>query len=275
MLLSGYSNILIEFGDRYLLNILASVSSVGLYSFGYKISRVINMLLVVPIKQSVSPIVYQKEKNPQEQKQLISSIATYFYLIGIFMALGLSLLAKEVIILLASRREFWSAWIIVPIITFSYVQLGLGSFLHWGMILKNKSQYVSGMVLVGALVNIGLNLIFIPRWGILGAAFATLISYVVLNGLYAYYSAKFYDLHFELGRLGYITLVGIGFYLGVLFLADVGSLPLNILIKVLILPIYPLFFLVTGFLTPQEKSYLRKLWRKGLDLYPRRKELPV
>lgn len=258
LIISGYSNLLLESGDRYMLNVLTSVSSVGLYSFGYKISSLLNTVLIVPLNQAIAPIVYQKEESPDEQKRLIVTVATYYYFVGTFMALGLSLLAREAIMWLASP-EFWPAWMVVPIVAFSYVQHGLGQFFKWGALLRQKSYHVSAMVLLSAILNIVLNFVMIPRWGILGAALATLMAYIFWSILKLYYSAKFYNLHFDLGRLGYITIIGILLYLMSLLVANTDSLILNLIIKLSILLSYPILFFLTGFFAPEEKAYMKEI----------------
>lgn len=259
-IVSGYSLYLIQSGDRYVLKIFDSISTIGLYSFGYTIATLIYLLLVDPVTQGLLPIILKKESNKAEQKQFLITTANYYYLIGIFMALGMSLFAKEAIMILARQKEFWSCWVIVPIITFSYVLHGLGSFVGWGIVMKNKPVLISRNLLISAAVNLGLNFVFIPYWGIIGAAFATLISYIVWNGLKTYYSAKLYDLHFDLVRLMYITAIGVSLYLFSLIIANTGVLSFNIFIKFLILLAYPIIFLVTGFFTQKEKEYVQKLW---------------
>ena len=79
------------------------------------------------------------------------------------MCLLISLFSREILMLFAQKEAFWAAWVIVPIITYSYVQHGIGNFIGWGMGLMKKSFHVSGIVLVAALVNIGLNFLFVPN----------------------------------------------------------------------------------------------------------------
>ncbi len=260
-LITGYSNLLIESGDRYVLRIFDSLSSVGLYSFGYQVALIIRVLIVTPLQYGLQPVLFQLEAKPQEQKRFLRSAATHYYLLGMFITLGLSLFSKETIMLLARKPGFWHAWVIVPVISFSYVQHGLKNFVEWGLIMKNKSYHIPGNLLFSAAINIGLNVVFIPLWGILGAAFATMISYIVWNGLTMYYSAKFYDLHFELAQLTHISAVGIGLYLlSLVVMAAVPNLFMNITIKLLLLLSYPVLFFLTGFFSELEKAFMRKLW---------------
>ena len=258
LLLSEYSNLLIQSGDRYVLRIFNSVSTVGLYSFGYQIAGILQTALVTPLKQALQPVVLKQEEDPEAIRHLLRMGATYFYLIGCAACLLISLFSREILMLFARKEVFWAAWVIVPTITYSYVQHGLGNFVGWGMGLMKKSFHVSGIVLVAALVNIGLNFLFIPQWGMLGAAFATMLSYIVWNFLKAYYSAKFYDLHFEVGRLLHITGIGFGLYGLSLLVANNRGIGTDVALKFLFFLGYPLILWSTGFFSEGEKEYLLK-----------------
>ena len=258
LLLSEYSNLLIQSGDRYVLRIFNSVSMVGLYAFGYQIAGILQTALVTPLKQALQPVVLKQEEDPEAIRGFLRVGATYFYLAGCAACLLISLFSREILMLFARKEAFWAAWIIVPIITYSYVQHGLGNFVGWGMGLMKKSFHVSGIVLVAALVNIGLNFLFIPQWGMLGAAFATMLSYIVWNFLKAYYSAKFYDLHFEIGRLLHITVIGFGLYGLSLLIANSGTIGTEVALKLLCFLGYPLILWGTGFFSESEKEYLLK-----------------
>ncbi len=260
LILSGFSMLLIGSGDRYVLKIFSSLSNVGLYTFGYNFAGIMLIFLITPLKNALNPITFKQENKPEQLRNFLKKNCTYFYFIGMFFCLFLSLYSKEAIQIMARKEEFWGSWVIVPIIAFSHLQHGLGSFVGQGLTMAKKSFNVSGNVLIAAVVNIGLNFVFIPYWGILGAAFATLISYFVWNSLKVYYSAKFYDLYFDLKRLAYITIVGVGLYLMSLYITNVGNLYIAVSIKFLILLSYPIIFFVTGFFTPKEREYTQKLW---------------
>ena len=258
LLLSEYSNLLIQSGDRYVLRIFNSVSMVGLYAFGYQIAGILQTALVTPLKQALQPVVFKQEDDPEAIRGFLRVGATYFYLVGCAAGLLISLFSREILMLFARKEAFWAAWVIVPIITYSYVQHGLGNFVGWGMGLMKKSFHVSGIVLVAALVNIGLNFLFVPQWGMLGAAFATMLSYIVWNLLKAYYSAKFYNLHFEVGRLLHITGIGFGLYGLSLLVANNGAIGTDVALKLLFFLGYPLILWSTGFFSESEKKYLLK-----------------
>ena len=129
------------------------------------------------------------------------------------------------------------------------------------MVMKKKSYLVSMTILVSAVVNIGLNIILIPQWGLIGAAIATIASYFVWNALKMYYSATLYDLFFEKRKLFLITMVGIlcmafgiGLTLEIGLLASLG-------VKIFILVIYIPLFLFMGFWNKRELLFIGDIFR--------------
>lgn len=260
LILSRSSTIIINSGDRYILSFFHSVSAVGIYSFGYKMASFLNTLMADPLKLAKIPAIMKSEDNPEEQKKFIADLAVYYYIIGACVALGLSLVAKEVIMLLARREEFWPSWEVIPFIAFSFVLRGLGNFMELGLVIAKKAYYISANLFVSALTNIALNFILIPAWGLVGAASAFLISCILWGMLNFHAAKKFFEIPFELGRLAHITLTSLLLYLVSLLLADTSSVTINMGIKLLIFLSYPVAFFVTGFFKPKELEYLRKLW---------------
>ena len=76
--------------------------------------------------------------------------------------------------------------------------------------------------------------------------------------LKAYYSAKFYDLHFEVGRLLHITGIGFGLYGLSLLVDNNGAIGTDLALKLLFFLGYPLILWATGFFSESEKEYLLK-----------------
>ncbi|MFX0124901.1 MAG: lipopolysaccharide biosynthesis protein [Candidatus Hodarchaeota archaeon] len=260
LILTGVSIFLINAGDRYVLRLYSALSRVGVYSFCYSFAGVINIVLAQPLKYAINPIVYKQEENEEYLKKFLRNSANYFYFISCFACLALSLHGKEVFHLMVRNKDFLIGWSIVPILAFSYVQHALGTILGKGPVMAKKPFHISGMVGIACTVNLGLNFLLIPYYGIMGAAFATLVSYVVWNTQKMYYSAKFYDLHFDIERLGHITIIGVSLYLLSLLLATGPNIWVNLSTKTLILIAYPVIFIITGFFSKKEKEYVKKLF---------------
>lgn len=265
LIFTSFSIFLIQSGDRYVLKILGSLEKVGLYSFGYSFAGIINILLTTPLKNAINPIVYKQEGDKAALNEFVRNSADYFFLLGSFVCLIFCIFGKELFSLMIVSDSFMAAWVVVPVIAFCYILHGLSNIFGKGPSLAKKSFHISGIVIFVAVFNIELNFIFIPHWGIFGAAVATLFTYIIWDALYIYYAKKFYDMGFNLKRLIHIAVIGVGSYLLSVYLFQTESVLLNTILDLLIVVLYiPLFFL-TGFFTEEEKKYIGHFFSRIKD----------
>ncbi len=263
LLPEGVSRLVLLLGDRYVLRLFLPLGQVGLYAMGWSLSEVIDTAIGTPVYNGVNPTIRQLEHEPDQQRRFIRSSATMFYALTVFAGLVLSLYAREVVMLLTTGREFWPCWTVVPVVTFAFVLQALGAFLDWGMIMKNKAYHISGAVLVAAGVNIGLNLLLIPYYGIMGAAVATCVSQLLWNVLKGYFSWRLHDVRLDLLRLGHITIIAVGVYLLSMAVATSNSLLLNIAIKAALAAGFLVLCYTTGVLSAAQKKLLHGFVRRA------------
>jgi O-antigen/teichoic acid export membrane protein len=216
------------------------------------------------MKQALHPIAFQQEAQPEKQKYFLRRSATVYYGVALLFGLVLALFSREMVMLLARKESYHAVWVIVPLIIFGYVQHGLGNFLGVGMVMAKKATYQSGILVVTALINIGLNFILIPYIDIWGAAIATVAAYIVWNYLKALYSWKFYGLSFEAKRLYLLSFLWVVFVLaGLLILFP--SLYLTILFRLVLIALFPVIVFFSGFLNTDEKEFVLQLFKKTLQ----------
>lgn len=208
-----YSSIMIQSGDRFVLRAFMSLDMVGVYSLGYRMAGVLNLLVVSPLKMALTPWILKQEKNPDYQRSLIRKLSLPYLAWATLVGLVVSLWARSFVMLLGRQEAYWSAWVIIPLISLAYVQHGLGNLVGMGMVMKNKSVHISGTMLVVAGVNLLLNIVLVPFFGLMGAAVATVAAYFLWNCLKIHYSAKFYDLHFDIIRMVQIIVCAVAVYL--------------------------------------------------------------
>jgi O-antigen/teichoic acid export membrane protein len=177
----------------------------------------------------------------------------------------LSIFAGELIRLLASRPDqFVAAAVVVPLLAFSQALQGLAAFTEAGITLGNKPAYCSGTALAGAVANIGLGFLLIPWFGILGAGWATLASFLLWNALNLHYSTKFYHLRFDIVRLAHSMILGAVLVVAALLLPGNMSPLLLWPLKAALAAAYPLLLFSTGFLRPDEWEIVKSMasgWR--------------
>jgi len=197
---AGLSSMMIQGIDRPILTKLTNLNVAGIYSANYKLG-IFMMLFVSMFQFAWQPFFFQhaEEKNI---KQVFAKILTYFTIVSCLILVILSLFIDDIIKIQILHRtligaKYWSGVIIVPIVLFGYVFNGIYYILSAGMFIKEKSLYIPIITGSGALINVGVNLLLIPVWGIVGAALATLVAYFFMAvGVY-FVTQKFYMVHYE------------------------------------------------------------------------------
>ena len=197
---AGLSSIAMESLDRYLLSILINADIVGIYSVGYKLG--IFMLLVTTAFQYAWQPFFLRSVNQPESKELFAKIFNYFMAVTAFVWILITLFLPEIINFKIGEfwligPEFHEAQTIVPIILMAY--LFQGAYLNFlpGIYFKEKTYYIPIIIGLGALVNLVVNLILIPVYGIFGAAFATLIGHGTIAIITFFISRKMFSVPYD------------------------------------------------------------------------------
>jgi O-antigen/teichoic acid export membrane protein len=255
---AGLAAWIMTMADRYFLKFLSTPTELGLYSLGYKFGMVVQGLIVAPFSLAWEPFLWSiaKEKNA---KETYSAVLTYFTLVAVAVALVLSVLSRQVLEIMAAPA-FYGAYQVIPLIAVSYVLYGGYLILAIGITLEKKTKYLAAIVGVGAIVNMGLNYLLIPRYGMMGAAVATLVAYFLLPiGSYLV-SRRYYSVKYEWGRVARIFLAAGLVYAGSLFIAT-GSPLITGLLKLVSLLGFPLLLFAFRFFKPEETQKTREIFR--------------
>ncbi|MBN1555738.1 MAG: polysaccharide biosynthesis C-terminal domain-containing protein [Phycisphaerae bacterium] len=207
-LMDCYSSIMIQSGDRYLLQWLAPEGSVGVYSLGYRVATPIQFLTQTVIKQAIIPRFLRMESQRPILESLLSVCSLLFYSTWMIIVVGLACYSETIIHLLAKTPSYYPASGVLPLIAFSYLLHGLLYFAGFGIVLEKKSHLLSISAVLAAVGNVLLNLWFIPIWGIIGAAVATVITYLLWNGMRLLYSSRLSGIRYPILPLVLISLLG-------------------------------------------------------------------
>lgn len=196
----------VEGSDRYLIGILLSVSAVGFYSPGYSLGALV-LMLASPITSILTAALSKSynQQNEDEVKILLEYSIKYFLFIAIPAVIGLSVLSKPLLLILSTNEIANASYIITPFVAVGFLFLGLINMTVNMVILKKKTKIIGITWFVAALINFILNLLFIPIFGILGAAISTLISYTIPLIVIGHYSFKFIKL--ELNYVFFIKVI--------------------------------------------------------------------
>jgi O-antigen/teichoic acid export membrane protein len=208
---AGLAGIAIQVIDRPILKALTNNATVGIYTASYRLG-VLMMLVVGMFDYAWRPFFLTHAKDADAPK-LFSKVFTYFIALLMFVFVTGSLFIEDIVRIRLFGKyfigpDFWGGLNIVPVVLLAYVFTGAYVNFVVGVTLAKKTKYLPYATGAGAVVNVVVNLLLIPRIGIMGAAIATLLSYVVMAiGIY-FPSQRFYHVEYEWGRLFRLLFAG-------------------------------------------------------------------
>lgn len=159
--------------NRYFLTILTSLSAVGLFSVANKIPSILSM--VTGIFQQAWDISSIEVYDSKERDTFFSNIFNaYTFLMGLVSIL--LIVANKFIAVILLKKAFISADVYIPWMIIAFYYSSLNSFYGSIYIASKKTKYLFTTTILGAVSSIFFNYILILKFGIMGAAVATIIS---------------------------------------------------------------------------------------------------
>ncbi|MGO3801522.1 MAG: oligosaccharide flippase family protein [Fusobacterium sp.] len=210
LILGSISYLILSVGDRYFLAGYRNFSDVGVYSIGYKFAGLVQILYIVPFKKIITPFKFS-EYRKKNFKIRYSRFFDYYNLLGglIFLIISNNI---KIILYYSTSQEFLKAYMITPLILLSFLLYGQIEFYSLGIQIKNKNYLTSLILLVGGSINVILNFYFVNNYGMFGAAFSTIISYIIMMLLYIKISLPIFHIDFHFKRMFKIVTLMVIFY---------------------------------------------------------------
>jgi O-antigen/teichoic acid export membrane protein len=176
----------LQVSDLFIIGSFWPARDVGLYSVSYNISAKSIDLLVKLFLLSLSPVVFRTwEMQGREATERALTMVTRVYLIVCLpAAIGMTILAFPFVALLTAQ-EYHAGSRIVGFVVFSSLAWGLINIANMGLTIKRQALRLGINTIIAATIHIGLQLIFVPRFGYVAAAVSTLLGYGVLLYLQA------------------------------------------------------------------------------------------
>lgn len=169
----------INLGDRYVIGCFMGASAVGIYSAAYGLGAVL-AFFYVPLSGVLFPAMVKSYENGkiQEVKTYLRYSLKFFLMFAIPSFFGLSVLSKSLLVTLATS-EFAAAYMVVSIVALATLLYYCGSTNLNVLNLFKETKKVGIIYGVSALINVILNIALVPKIGIMGAAIATLVTFMI------------------------------------------------------------------------------------------------
>jgi O-antigen/teichoic acid export membrane protein len=242
----------INFIDRIFIAHYKGQAEVGVYSVAVRISSAV-VFLMIAFRLAWPAFAYSIEDD-REAKRTYAYVLTYLLFLCSWISLALGVLAPWLVHLLARGPGFDRAADAVALLSFAGTAYAGYTVVAIGIGRARQTQFnwvVSG---IAAAVNIGLNVVLIPPYGMIGAAIATLAAYLTLFLGMVLNSSRVYPVDYQWRRVATLTAVAVG-------LTVAGSVPdVPLAVAILIALVYPVVLLPLGFYLPAERRRFRALF---------------
>ena len=196
---SNLSYWIVDSSDRYIIGILLGITSVGYYAPGYTLGNII-IMLVTPFSfllPSILPKFYEEDDIEKIMLYLKYSMK-YFLLLAIPSVFGLSLLSKPILMILTTPEIAFNGYLVTPFISLSALLFGIYGIISNLIVLKKKTNILGIIWIIAAILNLTLNMILLPYYGIIGAALATLITYITASTLTSCYTRHYFKFDLDI-----------------------------------------------------------------------------
>lgn len=176
------SSWVINSSDRYVIGILLGVTPVGIYAAGYGIGYVI-MYFAAPLAVVLLPTLSRlyDENRIEEVKTHLSYSLKYFLMLAIPSVLGLTVLARPLLRVLSTPEFVPEGSLVLPLIALSYLLFGTYVIFSQVHLLMKRTKILGILWGGAALLNVTLNVILVPLFGVTAAAAATLFCYTLVT----------------------------------------------------------------------------------------------
>jgi O-antigen/teichoic acid export membrane protein len=233
-----------NFSDRLFLVQLDGTTEVGLYSVGVRIASA--MVLILTAFRLAWPAFAYSIEDEREARQTYAFVLTYLVLFTTWVATGLALLSPWIVDWIAAPSFAESSRVVGPL-AFAAVAFGAYIVVAIGVGRARRTQFNWVVTGAAAAVNVALNLLLIPPYGMMGAAVATVAAYGTMFAGMAWWAQRIYPVPYQWRRVATAALVGVA-------LVVAGKLlDANLAIAFALAVAYPLALALFGFYLPAER----------------------
>ncbi len=223
--------LVMRLSDRYIIQAMLGENALGMYSASYNLTAYLDLIILAAMVQALKPYYMQLWETDGAVKTrafLADGIHSYL-VVGVPLITIFSLVSPHLLNFLASDK-YAPGTIIIPFVAFSFLLEGAMHFLAAGLYIKKNTKTLMLWGGLATLLNLGLNLVAIPVFGILGAAVVTVISYFVFVLGVSFKSFTFLSFNISVRIPLLVTVLSLIVYV-LLFKLNVGSDFINLVVK--------------------------------------------
>jgi O-antigen/teichoic acid export membrane protein len=189
--------------DRIILNRHFDSAAVAIYSMGYQFGFILTYVDTA-LYTAFSPTFYRRSRESGDGPALVTRFATYFFLAAAALAALISGCSRELILVFATH-DYLPSRVVIPIVAAAYAVNQMFTFTGLIAVEQKRPGRLTWVFLTAASVNFGLNVLLIPKYGYIAAAWSTMAATVVNTSLGYCLTARAYPIRIEMARFAKIS----------------------------------------------------------------------
>ncbi len=253
----GLMAFVVNFSDRYFLRVYTDMQTVGIYALGYKFGLMVGFLIGTPFQLVWSAQAFEIAKAANAQKTY-ARLLTYYAGALLAMSCLLAAMSREIVTVVATP-DYAAAASVIGLVAWGAVFLNLTDMVQVGIMITKRTFWLPILWGITMVANVAMNFLLIPRWGMMGAAWSTLLSFALQAAMTMVVSESLYPIRYEWGRVALLGAIALA---GTMLdrILPVLSVYASVVVKSVILLGMALFPLtVPGFVTEDERAVVAGL----------------
>lgn len=179
-LMFDFSTIVLNLSDRFFIEHFLGLSETGIYSIGFLVGSLV-LIAVNALLNVFRPIIYEKICYYFQEKTSLRKISIQYLAILLIITLLLVGVLNKIIFLYFIDFNFFASQEVVWTIACGFFFWGLYAFYLSYFIFEKKTKTIFILSLISIILNLILNYIMVPKFGIIGAGYATLATYFIVG----------------------------------------------------------------------------------------------
>jgi len=202
----GFALQVMSVGDRFVMARYLPTDAIGVYSMGVSFG-LIQKIALGAFEYAWAPFYYATSREA-DARRVFAAVTTYGVALLALMTAGLSAIAVDLLDIVTHGQYVEAAGVVTwtAVGVFFY---GIYLLTSIGLNITSHTEYYPVSTAIGAAVNIALNFLWIPRYGIVGAAWANAAAYALQAGVAYRLSQRFYPVQYEYRRIARVMATAI------------------------------------------------------------------
>jgi len=197
---------ILKASDRLIINYYHGAYIVGIYAVGSKLSGVANLF------QSIFGKGWQYfgfSTMDDDDAHIIYGRIFDIIFFGAILTINFLIFYSDFIFDIIFDERYYDAWVIVPLLTIGPFVMILKWIAGIGFQIKKKTYYNTITIFLASLINVALNFLLIEKYSIMGAAIATVISYIILLFLTYWFGNKLFEITINKANIVFLSILSV------------------------------------------------------------------